>query len=382
MSGAENRVIIAGDFCPVPANTEALAKGDISLVFGGSLLSLFHGSLGCVLNLETPLTDNEAPIVKAGPCLRSPRATVSALGRLNLLGVGLANNHILDQGAAGFADTLATLDDAGIPRFGGGQDLADARRALIATVGGRRIGFYACAEHEFTIAGETSPGANPFDSPRTLDDVRTLAAKCDATVVLYHGMKEFYRYPSPEVRRRCRALVDAGAHFVACQHSHCIGCAEAYNGATILYGQGDFCFCKGDENLMRRDGLLALLNPVTLEVNFVPIVNESGAVSLAEGDVRDSVLDAFSRRSAEIEDPEFAERRWAEFCEENADNYAMQLIASLEPKIFSSVARVLIKLGIRPRLGKGEQIAHLLNLVQCEAHSEVIATALKGRLND
>lgn len=382
MSGTHSRLVIAGDFCPVPENVDALAKGDVSSTFGDSLLALLHGSLGCVLNLETPLTDNESPIVKAGPCLRSPRTTLMALGSLNLLGVGLANNHILDQGVTGFADTLAALDGTGILRFGGGMNLVEARRPLIVTVGGKRVGFYACAEHEFTIAGDASPGSNPFDYSRTLDDVRKLAAKCDAVVVLYHGMKEFCRYPSPEVLRRCHALVDAGAHFVTCQHSHCIGCAEVYNDATILYGQGDFCFCKGDENPMRRDGLLALLDLVTLEVDFAPIVNKSGTVYLAEGDLRESILDTFSSRSVEIEDIEFVERNWAEFCEEIVDSYAMQLISALEPKFFSHMTRVLNKLGIRPRLGKGEQIAHLLNLVQCEAHSEVVTTALKGRLND
>lgn len=382
MSETHSRLVIAGDFCPVSENVDALAKGDVFSILGDSLLALLHGSLGCVLNLETPLTDNESPIVKAGPCLRSPRTTVMALESLNLLGVGLANNHVLDQGVIGFADTLAALDGTGILRFGGGMNLVEARRPLIVTVGGKRVGFYACAEHEFTIAGDASPGSNPFDYLRTLDDVRKLGAECDAVVVLYHGMKEFYRYPSPEILRRCHALVDAGAHFVTCQHSHCIGCAEMYNDATILYGQGDFCFCKGDENLMRRDGLLALFDPVTLKVDFVPIVNESGMVYLAEGDLRESILDAFSSRSAEIEDIEFVERNWAEFCEEIVDNYAMQLISALEPKLFSRMTRVLNKLGIRPRLGKGEQIAHLLNLVQCEAHSEVVTTALKGRLDD
>ena len=34
-----------------------------------------------------------------------------------------------------------------------------------------------------------------------------------------------------------------GADVVLCQHSHCIGCYEQYEGAHILYGQGNFHFC-------------------------------------------------------------------------------------------------------------------------------------------
>ena len=197
MNASVGRLVVAGDFCPVSKNLDAFAKGNANLVFGNSLLNLFRDSLGAVLNLETPLTDGESPIAKAGPCLRSPTFVARILGELNLLGVGIANNHVLDQGSQGFADTLAALDGAGIARFGGGVDLAEARRPLIANVGGRRVGLYACAEHEFTIAGVTSPGSNPFDAPTAFNDVRTLAAGCDAVIVLYHGMKEFYRYPSP-----------------------------------------------------------------------------------------------------------------------------------------------------------------------------------------
>lgn len=381
MNASVGRLVVAGDFCPVSKNLDAFAKGNANLVFGNSLLNLFRDSLGAVLNLETPLTDGESPIAKAGPCLRSPTFVARILGELNLLGVGIANNHVLDQGSQGFADTLAALDGAGIARFGGGVDLAEARRPLIANVGGRRVGLYACAEHEFTIAGVTSPGSNPFDAPTAFNDVRTLAAGCDAVIVLYHGMKEFYRYPSPEVQRRCRGLVDAGAAFVTCQHSHCIGCAEEYDGATILYGQGDFCFCKGDENPMRRDGLLALFDPMTLAVEFVPVTNEGGAVNLASGGEEDSILAAFKERSDEITEPGFVERSWGEFCERVVDNYALQLVAALEPKPFHLLARVLAKLGVGLRLGKGEQVAHLLNMVQCEAHSEVVSTALRRRLN-
>lgn len=381
MTGAEGRVVIAGDLCAVPANAAAFERGDADAVFSTDLLDLLKGSSGVVLNLETPLTDHESPIVKSGPCLRSPVATASVLGELNLLAVGLANNHVLDQGPRGFADTLAALDGAGIAYLGGGANIVEARRPFVSDAGGRRVGFYACAEHEFTIAGGSLPGSNPFDALTAFDGVRSLAASCDAVVVLYHGMKEFYRYPSPEVRRRCRSLVDAGADFVACQHSHCIGCVEEYGGATILYGQGDFCFCKGDENPMRRDGLLALLDPATCSVEFVPVVNSHGMVSLATGDERDEILAGFNRRAVDVDEPGFVERSWGEFCEGLADEYAAQVLMAMEPRWLGKLGRLLRKLGCPVRLGSGRDVGHFLNMLQCEAHREVLETALRGRLN-
>ena len=66
--------------------------------------------------------------------------------------------------------------------------------------------------------------------------------KCDYTIVLYHGGKEYYRYPSPNLQRVCRYMIEKGTDLVICQHSHCIGCEENYLSGKIVYGQGNFIF--------------------------------------------------------------------------------------------------------------------------------------------
>ena len=39
-------------------------------------------------------------------------------------------------------------------------------------------------------------------------------------------------------------MAENGADVVICQHSHCIGCYEEYQGCYILYGQGNFHFAR------------------------------------------------------------------------------------------------------------------------------------------
>lgn len=80
-----------------------------------------------------------------------------------------------------------------------------------------------CTENEFSSATMHSAGANPFDVLESFDDVQALKEHCDYVVVLYHGGKEFYRYPSPMLQRYCRKFIEKGASLVLCQHSHCIG---------------------------------------------------------------------------------------------------------------------------------------------------------------
>lgn len=70
---------------------------------------------------------------------------------------------------------------------------------------------------------------------------------CDYTIVLYHGGKEHYRFPSPNLQKYCRKFIEKGANIVICQHSHCIGCEENYKNGKIIYGQGNFLFDDSDD---------------------------------------------------------------------------------------------------------------------------------------
>ena len=79
---------------------------------------------------------------------------------------------------------------------------------------GKKIGIYACVEHEFTVATEKESGANPIDLLETPDHIVELKKQCDYVIVLYHGGKEQYRYPSPNLQKTCRKLVEKGADLV------------------------------------------------------------------------------------------------------------------------------------------------------------------------
>lgn len=199
------------------------------------------------MNLETPLTDIDSPIVKHGPALRAPVSTVAGIAELGINACSLANNHIMDHNTQGLLSTIKALTDNGIDCFGVGMDREEATRPYYFELKGITIGVFACAEHEFSIAALNSPGANPFDPLRSLDDIEQVKKDCDLLIVLYHGGKEYYRYPSPLLQQTCRRMVDKGADLVVCQHSHCIGCKEIYKDKTIVYGQGNFLFDCGSD---------------------------------------------------------------------------------------------------------------------------------------
>lgn len=180
----------------------------------------------------------------------------------------------MDFGAPGLRATQKAL--SGLNTFGAGETLAQASQAQI--LGDAAI--YACAEREFGIADIAAPGTNPFDPLESFDAVAALRAQGHRVIVLYHGGLEKYRYPSPNLRRVCRKFVEKGADLVLCQHSHSVGCREAYQGKTIVYGQGNLLFARySDEHW--NTGLLIGVDTRDMRPVFVPLERREGGVRVS-----------------------------------------------------------------------------------------------------
>ena len=367
-------ILRGGDTVPTESNLALFGAGDAGALVGPALLAELRSADFVVLNLEVPLADVATPIAKCGPNLIAPPASVKGLAAINPHAFCLANNHIMDQGESGLASTVAALDGAALAHFGAGPCLAAAAEPLVFEKGGLRVGFYACAEHEFSIAGEASPGANPFDSLESPDHVAALKARCDYVVVLYHGGKEHYRYPSPGLRKACRKLTEKGADLVVCQHSHCVGCAEAWAGSTIVYGQGNFLFDRSESEFWRTGLLLRLrISGGSLGVEYLPLVKDGAAVRLAVGEEAGEILGGFRLRSEEIALPGFVEERYAEFARESLLGYLMRFAV---PTFGTKVLRKLS--GGRWPASRYNEAARLViqNVLDCEAHRELASAGL------
>lgn len=245
-----------------------------------------------------PLTDIVSPIKKNGPALRASLKTINLYKKLGVNLVTLANNHIMDQSAQGLESTISALDAADILYVGAGNNLYSLVQSRRFMFNKHRVGVYACAEHEFSIADDTTPGANPFDPLESYDYINMLKNNCDYVIVLYHGGKEHYRYPSPDLQRYCRKFVDKGADLVVCQHSHCIGCMEKFKAGTIIYGQGNFLFDHSESEYWKTGMLIEMDND--FHIRYVPVVKNGSSVHMANEKDGKRILDDFNLRSEQI----------------------------------------------------------------------------------
>ena len=315
------KTLFFGDLSPTTVTEPYFAKGDMNALFADTI-SLFEGNAINFVNVECAITDAEASIEKFGPPLKTGRNTAACLKKLGVNIAGLSNNHIFDYGKKGAVDTMKALDEDKIAWTGFGDDYESSRKDLVFEKNGEKIAILTVCEHEYSYALDDRMGARPFDEFDTVIDVRRAKENADRVIVIYHGGKEHCRYPSPRLRRACRAMAVAGADVVLCQHSHCIGCYEEFEGCHILYGQGNFHFVYANDKAPETwNGSLAVkYDTKTDEIEFTPILNTDTGIRLALGDEYDEMMAAFERRNAELRDGRWIDG-WRAFCEKFTRQY-------------------------------------------------------------
>lgn len=374
------KLYIGADFVPTDINKRLFEEGHGEALVGKELYEILKQSDLNVFNLEVPLTDAETPIVKFGNNLIAPSKTVYGYKALEPIFLTLANNHSLDQGAEGLTTTLNLLKQHEIAHAGAGANLKEAKKPFIFEKDGVRIGFYLCTENEFTMATCHSMGANPFDVLDSFDEVAALKEQCDHVIVLYHGGKEYYRYPSPMLQRYCRKFIDKGASLVICQHNHCVGSREDYNGGSIIYGQGNFIFNSEfyvNHREFVKDSLLIRVEATkdSFVICELPIRMSDNGTRLATDAEAAETLAGYKKRSEEIKDPHFVISNYKAFADTHVKRYLREFLGRsfIIRAINALFGRKLMQL----ILGPTSYLA-IQNYLECEAHHELFLRGIKN----
>lgn len=377
------KIIIGGDLGPMRSNRDDFINARTEKLIDDKLKTILDSSDFRIFNLETPLADKEEAIEKNGPNFIAPTEAINGIKALNVDFLTLANNHILDQGEQGLISTIDVLKKAGIAFAGAGENITEARKPYIYEKGSTRIGIYCCAEHEFSIATEHSAGANPFDVLESFEHIEILRQECDYLIVLYHGGKEYYRYPSPYLQKVCRKMIEHGADLVVCQHSHCVGCKEEWNNGTIVYGQGNFLYDTRTDNECYKTELLLELNiekPLKAELCYIPLIKQNNSLISYDSDEH-TVLDDFYKRSSEIVSDGFVEKKYTEFAQEKLYDYLESFHGTGDNSVLFRLANRIsrgntYKKSLKKAYDRRRKVI-LRNYIQCEAHRELILRALE-----
>ena len=368
------QIIIGADVVPTASNIEAFQKDAPDFLFGG-LKEIWQAADARLINLEAPLTDGSIASQKCGPSLSAPSACAKGIAALNPTGVCICNNHIMDFGEDGLRSTRAALKANHVASFGAGEDLDEADQPFFIVKHGVRIGVYAVCEHEFSFATERKAGANPIDLINFSDRIREIKSSCDRLIVLYHGGREGYAYPSPDVQRICRKAADCGASLVICQHSHCVGSSERWNNATIVYGQGNFIFDADDKLPGFDTGVLVrfIVGDYGADsVDYIPIQRAPGGAKLAQGEQATEILEGLERRSRHIRIEGFVPARYENYASEQKDKLFHVFLSGN-----AMLKGLNVLTGRRPmRMYAAQSKTNILNTLRCESIRELMIQGL------
>jgi poly-gamma-glutamate capsule biosynthesis protein CapA/YwtB (metallophosphatase superfamily) len=361
-------VLIGGDVCPMGKIQDSFIRGDTNEIFHDLADEIASADLS-VVNLECPLVSRRTPISKAGPVLTSSTNCIEGFKVAKWDVLNLANNHSYDHGAEGLRDTLNAIEKAGLHAVGAGFNAEDANIPYVTKLKDQRIVVYSMAEREFSFADEKNAGANPLDLINFVSAIQ-LYKQHGIFIVLIHGGKEFYSYPTPEMIRRCHFMVDMGAAAVICCHTHCPLPWELYAGRPIVYGLGNLVFETAREQPEDwYKGYLAKLTFNAEQVGFEAIPyfqsqKQLGARKMSKI-AQEHFFTEMQNRNIQIQDRKFIENQWAKYCREHEDTYLSRLFAYNQ--LIGRLRKVLF-----PILHSERSILRALLLVQCETHREIL----------
>lgn len=372
------KILIGADIVPTEKNMELFVKGDVEQLLGEELKKYMDSADYIILNLEAPFTDKETPIIKAGENFRIPTKAFEGVKNINPYFFGLANNHILDQGEEGLKSTLELLNSNKIAYAGAGKNLDEASKSYIAEVNGYKIGIYACAEHEYSIAENDKAGANPYDPLYSFDHVKELKRKCNGVIVLFHGGKEYYRYPTPMIQRVFRKFAEAGADIVIAQHTHCLGCVENYLDSTLVYGQGNFLFDDGDREEEKSSVMIEMVfEDDVCRVEYVPLIKYKNVVRMADKYRKNEILSGLKLRSEQIKKDSFVKEEFQKLAYSQRRRYLLGLSGGFSRMLPVRIICKLFENIITGYFYSAYKCLPADDFINCETHCEILREILR-----
>lgn len=253
-------VFILGVFSILSSGTvEALppvAEPHAHIVFGGDMMfdrtirkaAVAHGGdylFSClddtfshadlvVANLEGPITASSSISVDSIPgdgnnyTFTFPTTTAGLLYRHHVRLVSIGNNHIMNFGLSGLAQTKAALTAAHVGYFGD-PDSVEADRVARISINGIPFSFINWSDW---TSDNTDITGNQVAKEKAAGRV----------VVVYAHWGEEYVPPPARVVRLAHTFVDQGADIVIGSHPHIVQEHEFYKGKYIYYSLGNLIF--------------------------------------------------------------------------------------------------------------------------------------------
>lgn len=217
----------------------------VDKLFSPFVDSVFQSSDLVVANLECPATKIRQPAFKQYIFRAEPEwlQTLKAHGITHL---NLANNHSVDQGRIGLADTKKNIQETGMIPVGAGDNMQEAAQPVLLASTPRNVYLLTSLqmplENFSYLPDKTSVSHEDLDSLKTRVRQLKETDPCCYIIVSLHWGGEHTLRPVPLQRQQAHQLIDAGVDALICHHTHTLQTIEQYQGKPIYYSIGNFIF--------------------------------------------------------------------------------------------------------------------------------------------
>lgn len=268
-SGAPSPTTVVPLHDPKGVSLVAVPSGPVTFAFGGDvhfegvlrdaladdpatvledIAPSLSGADLAMVNLETAITEGGTPEDKTYT-FRAPATAFDALRAAGVDVVTMANNHGMDFGPEGLADSLAARDASGFPVVGIGRDATEAYAPYRTVINGQRIAVLAATDvldgnliGRWTATDDQGGVASAKREDRLVAAVESARADADTVVVFLHWGTEGTTCPNDAQPPLAQRLVDAGADLVVGSHAHRLLGTGHRGDALVAYGLGNFAF--------------------------------------------------------------------------------------------------------------------------------------------
>jgi len=239
---------------------------------------VFEGMDLSMVNLEGPISPTEIPIDTSTDNLNFnfPPLTPNVLSWLNINTVGLANNHTLNNGTAGFANTVKAISDQKVTPLGRQNYFGDSSIKLIDN-GDAKLAVFAIESLE------SHTDLTPYIAKEKTAGYKVL--------IFTHWGTEYADIHNLSQEKLAHSWIDAGADIIIGSHPHVIEDAEVYKGKPIFYSLGNLVFDQTFSTQTQQGLIIAgVIKGDKLKLTLLPTIQKNLKPEIMTGDDRTAVI--------------------------------------------------------------------------------------------
>lgn len=210
---------------------------DVAMLLNGDVV---------IINAETVITTTLDPFVPSKMySYASDPLMVPALAEAGVDVLGLANNHAMDHGPNGLADTSRHAEASGLVTFGAGQDEGHAERPLLIQAGDLTIGVVGLGKrYGATVTASPQQAGTVSFSSGSIARGYALAKESGADVVVgyVHWGENYQSDLTAQQLSEAQKFADVGYDLVIGHGPHVHQVAAMIGSMPVFYSLGNFVF--------------------------------------------------------------------------------------------------------------------------------------------